>query len=221
MNLAEELKKVELFSKVDIDVLEKLTRSMKVRNYTQDEIVIYKGDSGSDLFIVLEGSFRVVLIDEDGDEIILARFGQYDIFGEFSVLDKKERAGSIFADKDSSICRLGREPFFRLMRSEPEVAISLLQMLVARLRRADELIESLAFLNVRERIIKHLVETGKETGVKEGNYLKIKKVTHQEISSMIGTSREAVTKAVKILNLEGYLKIKGDNMYIKENAILY
>ncbi|MCD8493056.1 MAG: Crp/Fnr family transcriptional regulator [Geovibrio sp.] len=107
------------------------------------------------------------------------------------------------------------------MREEPEVAITMLQILVGRLRKADELIESLAFLNVKERILKQLFDIAKENGEKNGSYIRIKKLTHQEISSMIGASRESVTKCMKILNLEGHVKMKGDNLYLKEPSLFY
>jgi CRP-like cAMP-binding protein len=97
----------------------------------------------------------------------------------------------------------------------------MLTLLVHRLRKSDELIESLAFLNVKDRILKQLYEIAKASGEKNGLYFRIKKLTHQEISSMIGASRESVTKCMKILNLEGHLKIKGDNFYIKEPSHLF
>jgi CRP-like cAMP-binding protein len=221
MKLAEELKNVELFTGIDIEKLEKLTHTLKTKKYDKEETVLYKGDAGTELCIVLSGSFRAVLIDEDGDEILLHRFGKYEIFGEFSLIDQKERAGNIIADEDSSLCKIGREPFLRLMKDEPDVAIAMLTLLVHRLRKSDELIESLAFLNVKDRILKQLYEIAKASGEKNGLYFRIKKLTHQEISSMIGASRESVTKCMKILNLEGHLKIKGDNFYIKEPSHLF
>lgn len=221
MSLGGELKNVELFSKIESYKLEKIAQSLKTKKFNKEETVLHKGDAGTELCIVLSGSFRAVLIDEDGDEILLHRFGKYDIFGEFSLIDQKERAGTIIADEESSLCKIGREPFLRLMREEPEVAITMLQILVGRLRKADELIESLAFLNVKERILKQLFDIAKENGEKNGSYIRIKKLTHQEISSMIGASRESVTKCMKILNLEGHVKMKGDNLYLKEPSLFY
>lgn len=171
MNLAAELRKVGLFSEVKAEIIEEIALPLTRVNFQCDETVITKGDWDTDLCIVLSGSFRAVLKDEDGSEIILSRFKPYDIFGEFSVIDRKERAGSILADEPSSICKIDSKSFLKLLTAEPEVAISLLKMLVARLRKADSLIESLLFINVRDRIIKYLkgediVNSFRETGVK-------------------------------------------------------
>lgn len=156
MDLIKELKRVSLFSDVSDESLRLISNTIHKRTYAKDDVVISKGDLGSELCIVHDGSFRAVLIDDDGKEVILSRFGLYDIFGEFSVIDSKERAGTIIADVDSSTFIIDNNSFFCLLRAEPDVAISLLKMLVARLRRADELIESLMFLNVRDRILSYL-----------------------------------------------------------------
>lgn len=221
MNLAAELKNVELFSSVDMTRLEKISQTLREKKYFKEETVINKGDTGTELCIVLSGSFRAVLLDEDGDEILLHRFSKYDVFGEFSLIDQKERGGTIIADEESSLCKIEREPFLKLMKDEPDVAIMMLQILVRRLRKADELIESLAFLNVKERILRQLFEIAKETGEKQGHYTRIKKLTHQELSFMVGASRESVTKCMKVLNLEGHVKQKGENFYLKESHTIY
>ncbi|WP_022850512.1 Crp/Fnr family transcriptional regulator [Limisalsivibrio acetivorans] len=221
MNIPSELKNVSLFRDIQMDKIEKLAKNLKTKSYEKEETVLYKGDPGTDLCIVLNGSFRGVLIDEDGDEILLYRFRKYDFFGEFSLIDQKERAGNIIADEDSILLKIGREPFFRMVHEEPKLAIAMMCVLTERLRKADELIESLAFLNVKDRIMKQLYEFALDSGEKAGQYYRIRKFTHQEISSMIGASRESVTKCLKILNIEGMIKIKGDSFYVKEPCHLY
>ncbi len=80
------------------------------------------------------------------------------------------------------------------------IAFELLIALTKRLRKADEMIESLAFLDVRKRLLKYLYNCIKDEGVKDkSGFHKIKKHTHKELAARIGASREAITKILKVL----------------------
>ena len=215
------LKETPVLSTLTDKQIQELSVRSKIKKYSKDDFVLYKGDDDEDVYIVVSGTCRSVLIDDDGDEVLLSRFNKDDIFGEVNVIDQKGRSTTIVADGELVLLKIFKEGFNILLRDNAEFAVQIIQLLAERLRKADELIESLAFLNVKERVIKRLVDMGRQSGRLENGYFIIGKLTHQEISSMIGASRESVTKCLKILNIERVLKIKDDCIMIKEPVELF
>jgi CRP-like cAMP-binding protein len=93
-----------------------------------------------------------------------------------------------------------------------------LKEICTRLRDADEKIGSLAFLGVYGRTIRILQQMAHDQGIKTRNGIEILNApTHQELSSMVGASREAITRIIRVLkenrNLVSY---KGRRLVLKE-----
>jgi CRP-like cAMP-binding protein len=91
--------------------------------------------------------------------------------------------------------------------------------LVERLRKADEMIESLAFQEVGERLVRALVEGARRDENTAKGFLKREKLTHKELAALIGSSREAVSKCMKILFSNGIVKESEGFVLIAENAL--
>lgn len=221
MSLSEKLGDLIIFETTEQKDLERLASFCKVKKFVKDEVVFHKGDVGTDLYATLSGVFRVVIIDDKGFEIVLAHVKPGEVVGEMSMIDGLGRTGTLIADEESEIALIPRKAFNELMQKDFNVTLYLLETLTERLRKADELIESLAFLNVKERIIKYLLDTVPEGTKTDDGYFCIKKYTHQELSNLIAASRESVTKCLKILTLEGVIKIQQDCMLIREPAMIF
>ncbi|MGE4319175.1 MAG: Crp/Fnr family transcriptional regulator [Deferribacterales bacterium] len=221
MSIAEHLSGITIFETVETDELERLASFCKLKKFVKDEVVFHKGDQGTDMYAIISGAFRVVLIDGNGDEIILSIVKPGNIVGELSMIDGLGRTGTLVADEPSEMVLIPRKAFNELLHKNFSVSLYLLEILSERLRKADELIESLAFLNVKERIVKFFLDSVEEGQEPQNGYYSVRKYTHQELSNMIGASRESVTKCLKILTLEGTIKPKEDCLMVKEATVLY
>jgi CRP-like cAMP-binding protein len=210
-----------IFETTEKNDLERLSSFCKIKRFSKDEVVFHKGDVGTDIYAVMSGIFRVVIIDDKGDEIILGYVKAGDIVGEMSMIDGLGRTGTLIADEDAEIALIPRKAFNEVMQKDFNVTLYLLETLTERLRKADELIESLAFLNVKERIIKYLLESLDEADEPVQGYYTTKKYTHQELSNLIGASRESVTKCLKILSLEGVIKMKQNEIMVKAPTMIF
>ncbi len=131
--------------------LEEIAARCKNARYKKGDAVFYKTDPSTDLYIVNSGKLKAILMDEEGDEMILAQSEKGAFFGELSLLDGKGRSATIVADKDSGLSILRQDVFLDLLYKNPRIAVELMTTIVGRLRKADEMIESLAFLEVGER----------------------------------------------------------------------
>jgi len=194
------LRRLPVFKNINPEHQNSLTKEFSIVHLPKDHEVFFQSDESTDLYIIIKGSARASLMNEECQELVLATFKEGNFFGEMSLLDGRPRSATIILEEDSTLGILKREVFLNAVKKEPMLAIDLLAALVERLRAADELIENLAFLDVSQRLLKYLVQLANEEGepARDG-MTRIKKHTQKEISVRIGASREAVSKVLKVL----------------------
>jgi len=213
------LKNIPLFNHLKEIQLKEIAARCKKAPYKKGDVIFHKTDLSTDLYIVNEGKLKAVLSDEEGDEMVLAQFETGSFFGELSLLDGKGRSATIVADRDSELSVLKKDVFLDLLYKNPQISIELMTTLVERLRKADDLIESLAFLEVGERLIRTLLDAAAAESPNTGSFLKSGKLTHKELAGRIGCSREAVSKCMKVLSGKGLVKESEGSILIAANAL--
>jgi CRP/FNR family transcriptional regulator, cyclic AMP receptor protein len=190
---ADFLATVPLFTGLDRTELQRFGELTREKFYPKGSVILFENDPGDSLFVVRQGRVKVVLIGEDGREVILGVLGVSEHFGELALIDDRPRSAHVIAMDDSHLLVLRREDFRKRVESSPAVAWSLLTELSRRLRRADEKIGGLVLLDVPGRIARLLLDLSEESGTDTIE----KALTHQTIAQMIGASRETVSRAMK------------------------
>jgi len=216
MQTAGFLATVPLFSTLDDEELEQFAALMREKTYPRGSVIVFEDDPGDSLFIVREGRVKVVLVAEDGREVILGVLGVGEYFGELSLIDDQPRSAHVIAMEDSVLLVLRREDFRKRVESSPRVAWSLLHELSRRLRRADGKIGGLVLLDVPGRIARLLLEMAEESG----NASIEKPLTHQTIAQMIGASRETVSRAMREFQDAGWITVERRRISVADRAAL-
>ena len=191
--IASFLATVPLFKSLDAAERERFAELVREKSYPRGSVILFEDDPGDALFVVRSGRVKVVLLAEDGREVILGLLGVGEHFGELSLIDDQPRSAHVIAMEESSILVLRRDDFRRRVEASPVVAWALLQELSRRLRRADDKIGTLVLLDVHGRIARMLLDAAAECG----NDLIDKPLTHQTIAQVIGASRETVSRAMR------------------------
>lgn len=217
--LVEYIKNIPLFKALKDAQLKEIAARCKSAQYKKGDVIFHRTDLSTDLYIVNSGKLKAVLADEEGGEMVLAQFEKGAFFGELSLLDGKGRSATIVADSDAELAVLKKDVFLDLLYKEPKIAVELMATLVERLRKADEMIESLAFLEVGERLIRTLLDAATAGGTGSKGFLKAGKLTHKELAGRIGSSREAVSKCMKVLSTKGVIKEAEGHILIAQNAL--
>lgn len=213
------LKEIPIFNGISDKHIRHLSDGFIVRSVSKGETIFYQSDSSTDLYIVLDGIVKASLLNQDGEELILATFCKGDFFGEMSLLDGKPRSATMIAVEDSILGILRREKFLLTVKDDPMIAIDLLSALVERMRMANGMIESLAFLDVSQRLVKLLLQIAKTEGdIDKEGFFRIKKLTHKELAAHTGASREAITKVMKVLTFREIIKEEGGYFLISPDA---
>ena len=119
-------------------VLAELGAYLRRRRYRRGEGVFLQGEPGTSLYIVAAGQVKIALTSADGAEVMLARLGPGEFFGELSIFDSETRSATVVATEDTELLTLGRVDIVRSVSHNPELALALLKSLSARLRAADD-----------------------------------------------------------------------------------
>lgn len=207
---------VALFNGVDRSELEKFAEMTREKSYPKGSVILFEDDPGDSLFVVRDGRVKVVLIGEDGREVILGVLGVGEYFGELSLIDDRPRSAHVIAMEDSNLLVLRREDFRKRVESSPSVAWMLLTELSRRLRRADDKIGGLVLLDVPGRIARLLLDLADESG---GPAIE-KTLTHQTIAQMIGASRETVSRAMKDFQDAGWIAVERRRISLADRQAL-
>jgi CRP-like cAMP-binding protein len=208
------LQKVPLFSQLGPVDLARVLEVARERAYPKNSVILFEDDPGDALFVVKKGQVKVVLIGEDGREVILSVLGEGDFFGEMALIDDEPRSAHVIAMNDSTLLVLRREDFQGLLMQTPGIALAMLRELTRRLRRVDEKVGSLVLLDVNGRVARLLLDLAEEAG---GERI-TRRLTHHTIAQMIGSSRETVSRTMRELVEKGMIEVSRRDIVIRDRA---
>ena len=217
MSPAAVLQKVPLFSQLAPVELQRVVEVVRERAYPKNSVILFEDDPGDALYVVAEGQVKVVLIGEDGREVILSVLGSGEFFGEMALIDDEPRSAHVIAMEDSNLLVLRREEFQGILRQSPGIAVALLRELSRRLRRVDEKVGSLVLLDVNGRVAQLLLELADEE--KDGARI-TRRLTHHTIAQMIGSSRETVSRTMRELVDKGLIHVSRRDIEIRDRPRL-
>lgn len=210
------LKRVPLFTDLSEAELARFAEVTREREYPKNSVIVFEDDPGDALYIVSTGQVKVVLIGEDGREVILSVLDDGDFFGEMALIDDEPRSAHVIAMRDSHLLVLRREDFQAQLEQHPQIALKVLRVLVQRLRRADEKIGGLVLLDVNGRVAQLLLDLAEEGGGPKIT----RRLTHHTIAQMIGSSRETVSRAMRELVERGYIEVSRREITIRQRDAL-
>ena len=176
----------------------------EVRRYRKGTILIHEGDSGDTMFIVLSGRVKVFCTDASDKEITFGIFGPGEYFGEMA-LDGGPRSASVITQLPSLCSVITRTALLAYIGQHPEFALQLLSKVIRRLRLATRDARNLAFIDVYGRLTRCLHELAIPQA--DGSERIGERITHQEIASRVGCSREMVSRILKDLEGGGYIEV--------------
>lgn len=175
-----------------------------VRSYRKNTIILNEGEPGDSLFVLLQGQVKVYATDENGREITYGTIEAGDYFGEMS-LDGGPRSASVMT-LDNCLCALvSRAAVQQHLAEEPEFALQLVAQVIRRARSATETARQMALLDVYGRVI-HTLE-GQQGPATHQAPIQLTQITHQQIASRVGASREMVSRLLKDLEKGGYVEL--------------
>lgn len=203
-----------LFTVLTRDEINYLARNGVHKRYPKNSLLICEGDDSDSLYVLLEGRVKIYAGDESGKEIVINIQGPGEIFGEVAMIGKIPRSASVMSIEPVQVAFLSRAKFEACLLEHPELALKFLGLLVERVRSLTEMTKSLALNDVYGRIAYTLNKLADDEGDERVIHIRL---THQDIASMVGASREMVSRILKDLTTGGYIDSHEKHIVLKKN----
>ena len=174
---------------------------------------------GEAVFIILHGTVKIH-IEQGGRDVILSILGGGDLLGEMSLIDSMGRSASALTLESSLMLWMDRTAFNYLLDNFPPVARNLVKILSARVRLSDQVIQSLATLDVNGRVARQLLAFAERYGREVSDGVQVRIVlTQGDLADLVGASRKRVNQAMVFFKEQGLASTDTDGRFIIHNKV--
>ena len=213
------LRSVPLFVDLDDADLLNVEQSCTPRKYPKNSMIILEEEFGDIIFIILTGTVKITRVNDEGKEVILALLGPGEIFGEMAILDGEARSANALAQEDCGLMAIQKSEFLNLLRRNFKISFALMGELAKRLRKSDQQIEALSLSDAEHRIGVSVLNLAEDMGVIRKGQVTIEKLPfQQDIANMSGTSRETVSRVLKLFEDRHMITKVGHTVIIPDYA---
>ena len=200
------LRKHPIFCDLDPEAFEQLCRYAKHATLKRGATIFSRGDPGNSLIAVISGTVKISISSPDGRSAILNLIGSGEIFGEVAVLDGQARTADAIANTNCEIFVIDRREFLPFVRSQPALAMKFIELLCTRLRWTSDQVEQVILQDLPGRLASALIRlTERHKTVQGGRTIA---VTQQEISEMVGMSRESINKQLRAWAARNWVRLE-------------
>ena len=177
-------------------------------------------DRGERLYVLKRGRVQVYEVDDEGRELTLLVAEGGTVLGEMVLTGQRLSGVYLRALKPSVFCTL-REDLEYLIRRNPEVGLRLVKLLSRRLHVTTTRLAEFAYKDVLSRLAAQILRLlGSEGGVSGEGYKIPTRYTHEQLATMIGSKRVAVSRAFAKLKEKGILELRDQRICVADPEAL-
>jgi CRP-like cAMP-binding protein len=203
------LKQCDLFERLSDAEADQLNRRALLRRFAKRTLVYVPTEPGESVMVLASGRVKIKDLTLDGRETILAFIEEGELFGELALLDGLPRQEYAETVEDSQVLLIPREDLLALMKGRADLTLSITKLMGVRRQRVENRLRNVLFLSSRERMVRLLVELAEAHGQRVGTRTEIRfPLSHQELASLIGVSRETATITLGQLEQAGLVVVQ-------------
>src|ERR1019366_8258026 len=209
------LKRVPVFSSLSEQEFAFLTAHLVQSNFRAGQVIFGEGEPCAGLYVVQTGNVRIFKSSAGGREQVLTIDGPGSSIAELPVFDGGNYPASAQAITDCVLAFFSKQDFHALCLAHPEVALKVLRVVGARLRRLVGILEELSFTTVRHRLASLLLRLAQREGTASAAGGEVSRPgRNQDLAAQLGTVRELVSRNLSRLQAEGLIKLEGRRVVI-------
>ncbi len=218
---SEALQLVPFFNNLNQTEASSLAKRLVPRRFSAGQIIFHHGDPGGLMYIIGKGKVKITYSTPEGQEAMLAIFGTGDFFGELALLDDSPRSATVEALEPTETFTLHREEFMRHIRSNPDFSLHVLHTLATHIRRLNNQISDVFFLDLPARLARQLLLLADQHGTKSNDGIRIElSLTQTDLAEMTGATRVSINKALGRFRRSGWVKVSGRKFTIVDQEAL-
>lgn len=213
------LGQLELFQGLTADQLAELNGLLRSSVIPAGTHFITAEQPGEVVYVILEGTVKIYVSQEDGREVILAFLGPGDTVGEMSLMDSAGRSANVMTTERSRLLWMDRATFQSCLREMSPLANNLIRLLANRLRFANEQIQALCTLDVPGRVARQILALADRYGsplpgekTAGGSQVAIPlRLTQSDLGEIVGASRERVNQVIVEFKQRNFISVDADH----------
>jgi CRP/FNR family transcriptional regulator len=211
------LKQNRLFEAVTGEDVSQYADLFTMQTFPRKAMIFDQCDPARTIYLVKTGTVRIARLTPDGKEVTVALLGKGDIFGEEALFADRPRTTFAVVVDDALLCMARAEDLFVLLNREPKMAMNVANLMSDRLVEMSATVEDLSYARLSDRLV-HLIERlavehGKPC---EGGIELTIRLTHADIASLVGSTRETVSLELARLIRAGRLKQRGQMLVVPQ-----
>ena len=199
----------------DVPAINRFLSYCRVRTVPSKTVMIHAGDLPDVLYYIVDGSVEVMIEDEDGNEMVLSYLNKGQFFGEMGLFyEQPTRSAWVRTRTECELAEMTYPRFRQIANESPGLLFELATQLASRLERTNKKLGDLAFVDVTGRIAHAIMDLCNEPdAMTHPDGMQIK-VSRQELSRLVGCSREMAGRVLKVLEEQGLLHAKGKTIVV-------
>ena len=191
-----------------------LAARMRAKHFQRNEVIFHRDDPAGHLYVIVSGSVKVAMPDEQGHEVVFAVEQEGAVFGELALFDDAPRSATVTALSETQVVTIARDDFLRVIERSPRAIREILRLLARTVRRASGRIEDLVFLDVPGRVAKCLLDLA---AANERNEVEL---TQDDLAAFVGATRVSVNRALADLEGLGAVAVGRRRIEIRDQETL-
>jgi CRP/FNR family transcriptional regulator/CRP/FNR family cyclic AMP-dependent transcriptional regulator len=212
-NITSRLQVFPMFADLGEGDLQTLAAMMTMRTHPKGSFVITQNDQGSMMYLLVSGRVKISLASPEGKELALSYLDAPAHFGEMSIVDSGPRSADVIAVTDVEVLGLDSRDLAAAIQVQPRLALTLISTLSRRVRGLISRLEDMAFHDATHRVMRVLLNVSTASYESRGVPV-VEGLTHYEIATLAGTSRETASRVISQLSKDGAIGTKGRKIVV-------
>lgn len=218
-DIDEFLGKIEVFKNLPKQSVQLIDKRIIKKGFKKGERIISEYEEAQGVFFVHSGIVKLTKQDEQGNEIITCIRKKGEIFAEACLFNQEGACYPATATmiQEGEVYFLNTEDLEQELMLSPEMAVQVIRYMSEQLRDFTTILRDIALLDVYMKTIRTLERLAEKFGANRCNKMHIElPITVQEFSTLVGTSRESVSRVFSRLKKDEIIEIKGKNIVITD-----
>jgi CRP/FNR family transcriptional regulator, cyclic AMP receptor protein len=208
---------VNLYNMLCPHKVKRMAEKHEFIKYKRQQFIYMPDDSATHIYMVVNGKVKVGHYLEGGEEVLSAILTTGEIFGELAMAGEERRKDFAQAMEETVICPLTIDELKMLMYDNKELSFKILKLIGLRIMKLERKLELLVFKDARTRIVEFLKDVAAWRGKKVGYETLIQtSLTHKDIASLTGTSRQTVTTILNELKDQNLINFNRKQILIRD-----
>lgn len=194
-----------------------LDETHNMNSYKKDDFIYFPDDSSKYIYMIAEGRVKIGNYTSEGKEVVKAILGKGEVFGELALAGEDKRGDYAQAMENTTVCPMSIEDMQALMKDDKELSFKIFKLIGFRVKRLERKIESLVFKDARTRVVDFIRDAAAWKGKKVGFETLVQtRLTHKDIASLTGTSRQTVTTILNELKEKNIINFDRRRILIRD-----